>query len=392
MSDGSTIEWLNRPGTKPATWNPIRAHDKLTGKRGWFCVHVHGGCVNCYAEKRNINLGDSGGNGHAYIAQNIDKVDISLHEPTLLQPLKWRQPRTIFVCSMTDLYGAWVKDEWLDKIKAVQALTPRHTYIELTKRPERMREYLSAPEFRHRLIVAIRDLGKQHDALEQASGRRTITPAGIIGANAWAASENLAAAIPGSKPTLPLPNVWGLVSCSTQEDADKFIPILLNTPLAIRGVSAEPLLGPIDFTRLARAPDKYDREMPGFGNVTSFYLDALTGLNGITFPGNGNIPINAETSTGHGLNWVIIGGESGRNARPMHPDWARAIVSQCEAAGVAVFMKQWGEWAPYDRGRVDSANLATPKSLDTPMQAVGKKLSGRLLDGRTYDGFPETTP
>lgn len=120
MADGSPIEWLQRPGTKPATWNPIRAHDRATGKRGWFCVHVHEGCRFCYAERLNTKAGDTGGNGHAYIAQNIDKVEITLHEPTLLQPLKWRQPRTIFPCSMTDLYGPWVTDEWRPKQESNQ--------------------------------------------------------------------------------------------------------------------------------------------------------------------------------------------------------------------------------------------------------------------------------
>jgi hypothetical protein len=142
MADGSTIEWLQRPGTKPATWNPIRALNKFTGKRGWFCTHVHEGCRNCYAERLNVKDGDTGGNGIPYRAQDRELVDIILHDATLLQPLKWKSPRTIFVCSMSDLYGEWVTDEWLDKIKAVQALTPQHTYIELTKRPERMRAYL----------------------------------------------------------------------------------------------------------------------------------------------------------------------------------------------------------------------------------------------------------
>lgn len=320
MSDGSTIEWLQRPGTKPASWNPIVAwrdvpqpDGSVKRLRGWHCEHVHGGCEWCYAEGFNGRLGTR----LAYKPGLRKHISIELHEPTLLQPLKWRQPRTIFVCSMTDLYGSWVKDEWLDKIKAVQALTPQHTYIELTKRPERMREYLSAPG-------RATDINFQMDVITGPSIH-------------WE--------------DMPLPNVWGLVSCSTQEDADNFGPHLKVTPLAVRGMSAEPLLGPI------------------------------------TLPSE--------------LDWVIVGGESGPNARPMHPDWARSIRDQCEAAGVPFFFKQWGQHAPscYPANeppdvvhvRMDGSVQEFPIIDSFSMRPIGKKSAGRSLDGKEHSEFPSSS-
>lgn len=353
----TTIEWTRNPdGSKGKTWNPIRARNKETGKRGWFCAHVHEGCKFCYAERINIKAGDSGGNGVAYKAQNEALVEIYLDEETLLAPLNWKKPQRIFVCSMSDLYGPWVKNEWLDKIKAVQAETPQHTFMELTKRPERMREYK-----------------------------------------------------PGLPPW-PLSNVWGLVSCSTQEDADKFIPILLDTPLAKRGVSLEPLLGPIDLTRLCILPQK-----PGSVRA-GIHIDALHGRyceSGVAYTGDwdvsGPAPPDSERRK---LDWVIAGGESGtaeQDVRPMHPDWLHSLREQCASADVPFFFKQWGEWIPSTElrepwhfeaatvcsdGRVrewqdgyPAARLTDPHMCS--VRRVGKNRAGRNLDGAEHNEFPQ---
>jgi protein gp37 len=148
-----------------------------------------------------------------------------------------------------------------------------------------------------------------------------------------------------------------------QEEADRDIPKLLAVPARRRFLSMEPLLGPVDL-RLQRAATESDRQdMDG-------YCSHIT------------------TAAGAGLRWVIVGGESGAGARPMHVQWARALRDQCAAAGVPFLFKQWGEWAPYDRGAVDSTALATPGALDEPMARPGKKLAGRLLDGALLDGYP----
>lgn len=149
----------------------------------------------------------------------------------------------------------------------------------------------------------------------------------------------------------PWPNVWIGATICNQEEADRDIPKLLQVPAAVRFLSMEPLLGPVSLGR---------------------YFDH--GSLGVWKPG---------------VDWVIVGGESGSHARPMHPDWARSLRDQCSAAGVPFLFKQWGEWAPYDRGVVDSRVLATPGALDEPLGHFGKKASGRLLDGRTHDEFPE---
>lgn len=164
---------------------------------------------------------------------------------------------------------------------------------------------------------------------------------------------------------MPLPNVWIGATIVNQEEADRDIPKLLTVPAKVRFLSMEPLLGPVDL-RLQRPVREDDRQdMDG-------YCSHIT------------------TAAGAGIHWVIVGGESGPGARPMHPDWARSLREQCQAAGTPFLFKQWGEWAPYDRSRTNGAALATPYSLDEPLQHFGKKVAGRQLDGRTWDEFPQT--
>lgn len=165
-------------------------------------------------------------------------------------------------------------------------------------------------------------------------------------------------------------NIWFGVTAENQQTADERIPILLQIPAAVRFVSCEPLLSEIDFSHLPES--------------------------------------------GAELDWVIVGGESGPGARPMHPDWARSIRDQCQAAGVPFFFKQWGNWCPESGGYYDLKNVALfndeqngkqPIYLrdlepdrrdnwdeyqpgDTHMYRVGKKKAGRILNGRAWDEYP----
>ncbi len=148
-------------------------------------------------------------------------------------------------------------------------------------------------------------------------------------------------------------NVWLGATIVNQDEYDRDIGKVLRTPARVRFLSVEPMLGPIDMRMGGASLPDYSPHQP--------------------------LP---------SLSWVICGGESGPHARPMHPGWVRSLRNQCKAAGVAFHFKQWGEWAPYDRGDVDSASLATPRALDKPVQRFGKKAAGRQLDGRTHDGFP----
>lgn len=160
---------------------------------------------------------------------------------------------------------------------------------------------------------------------------------------------------------MPLPNVWLGATIVNQAEADRDIPKLLRVPAARRFLSMEPLLGAVD---LSPWLDIYQYEEGGtWGRRNIGHLHDM-------------------------LDWVIVGGESGPGARPMSIQWARSLRDQCAAADVPFLFKQWGEWAPYDRGIGDSKTLATPGALDQPMQHFGKKLAGRKLDGVQHDGYP----
>ncbi|HEX5321149.1 MAG TPA: phage Gp37/Gp68 family protein [Stellaceae bacterium] len=198
MADGTGIEWAD------ATWNPIRARDRDTGKIGWFCTHASDGCRFCYAETFNHRLGT----GIAYRAQDAARIEIFIDEKILAQPLHWHRPRKIFTLSMSDLFGEFVPDALIDRVFAIMALAPQHNFLVLTKRARRMREYVSDEQTPYRIA-------RESDALSSA------------GALEW-----------------PLPNCWKGVSVEDQPRADERIPELLATPAAKRFVSCEPLLGP----------------------------------------------------------------------------------------------------------------------------------------------------
>lgn len=332
MSDNSSIEWTD------ATWNPV------TG-----CSVVSPGCTNCYAMglagTRLRNHPSRAGLTIDTKAGPIWNGEVRLNEQWLTQPLKWKRPRTIFVCAHGDLFHESVPDEWIDRVFAVMALAPQHTFQVLTKRAKRMREYISAnPGFRIR------------DAMQSIRRQSVIEMS-------W-----------------PLPNVWLGVSAEDQKRADERVPELLATPAAVRFVSAEPLLGPIHFGYLGW-PNKESAKRTGYNALAGFFYE------------NGEITDRLPR-----LDWIIVGGESGPSARPMHPDWPRAIRDQCAAVGVAFFFKQWGEWSALPPGEgewpTDARTMirlckdGTKFKDGWPMQRVGKKFAGRILDGCTHDEMP----
>ena len=139
MADRTTIEWCRgEDGRLGATWNPIRARNLETDGIGHYCVHVSEGCRNCYAERMQPRFR----NFTRYAVQDRGKIELFLHDDALTQPLRWRKPRHVFVCSMTDLFLDDHADEWIDRVFAVMALCPQHTFQVLTKRPERMRKHM----------------------------------------------------------------------------------------------------------------------------------------------------------------------------------------------------------------------------------------------------------
>ena len=174
-----------------------------------------------------------------------------------------------------------------------------------------------------------------------------------------------------------MPHNWHFgVSCEDQKTADERIPLLLQTPAAVRFLSLEPLLGPID--------------------LDSEFDD---GLHALGCGDSGCDTCSEMPDGGRGIDQVIVGGESGPGARPMNPDWVRSIRDQCVDAGVPFFFKGWGEWTPTYHGNVTQTFRGYPKFEDVPandgtgthhrMFRLGKKAAGRLLDGRTWDEQPK---
>lgn len=379
MADKSKIEWTD------ATWNPI------TG-----CTLVDEGCRHCYAAHLITSWPAIGNHPSRQglarknaAGESKFTGEVRFNQQWLDQPLRWRKPRRIFVCAHGDLFHESVPDDWIDQVFAVMALSPQHTYQVLTKRPERAAKYLDG--------IGL-GLGRDERAAGIAIAAQDITriPDFHPAFDAFGDPEEPNATLRH----WPLPNVWLGTSISDQASADLRIPHLLACPAAVRFVSAEPLLGPVDLT----LDDLVCLPCPNSGD--GLRMDPTTGVYECCarcdYTGIGNE---------WGIDWVIVGGESGPHARPMHPDWARSLRDQCVAAGVPFFFKQWGEWelsldrdrddpdwrANYttdyvDRGKSRWLNLAGGQGFHGErfcvMRRVGKARAGRLLDGCEWNQLP----
>jgi len=312
MADKTKIEWTD------ATWNPVSG-----------CSHVSEGCRFCYAERESKRWGHT---NLPWTKEN-SAVNVEFHQDRLQQPLRWKRPRRIFVNSMSDLFHEQIDLITISEIFGVMAASSQHTFQVLTKRPERMQTILAMDTFRELVRIAAIELNDMHD-------------------DVW-----------------PLPNVWLGVSVEDQRTADERIPILLQTPAALRFISAEPLLAGITIEPYLGIQDEDGHDFPG-------------------------------------LNWVIAGGESGPHARPSHPDLFRRLRDECQEYQVPFFFKQWGEWAPvslfkiYRESRLCFVNRYTNEAhefeenpgigfdRESTMIRAGKKYAGNILDGRKWDEFP----
>lgn len=283
------------------------------------CTKVSEGCRNCYA----LTFAERwrGTPGHYF----ENGFDITLRPDKLNQPLLWKKPRKIFVNSMSDLFHESVPFEFIFAVWARMIGAPQHIYQILTKRPARMLEFF---KWNERQAVRVETY---------------------------------------------LPNVWIGVSVENQQAADERIPLLLKAPAAVRFLSCEPLLGPVNI-----APYLWD-----IGTWEPYESKSDHKLNGLY-----------SASMEDGIDWIIVGGESGNKARPMHPEWARDLANQCNSAGVAFFFKQWGQHIPYSQ-IPEGFEMSDEQRAECDTYPHGesfikgsKKMNGRLLDGREWNEMP----
>lgn len=330
MAD-SAIEWTGR------VWNPIAG----------CSIHTPG-CTNCYAMRMAARLEAMGQAAYVGLttktkAGPVWNGKVRLVESALTKPLTWRKPQTIFVNSMSDLFHEDVPFEWVDRVFAVMALTPQHTYQILTKRPDRMRAWLAekwqgTPAQRidfadgtHLDVPTGGETGRRYQ-VEQAC-EPFLQEFGLVDTTRdelWTADGSSKA----MQWSWPLPNVWLGASVEDQVRADE-----RQAPMA----------------EIAAA---------GWQTFVS-YEPALS---------------HVAWAGWEFLRWIICGGESGPKARWMHPICAREARDFCAEWGIAFFFKQWGTYAWVEKVEGDPSTL-------TPYRA-GKKAAGRLLDGRLHDDMP----
>ena len=271
MGDRTKIAWTD------SSWNPLRG-----------CSKVSAGCKNCYAETMAARFAGPGGPYEGTIEGRHWNGQIRLVPEHLDDPLRWTRPRKVFVNSMSDLFHDGVSFEYIAAVFGVMAVasaTRGHVFQILTKRPASMREVVTTLRGDPQAMV---------NALRSLSG--------------MVAEHHitfLSALVSGDPGALFPAHIY--VSAEDQATVDERIPLLLDTQAAVRGVSLEPLLGPIDF-----------RRVPGLNKAGSAGHDIVRNFH------------------------VIVGGESGPGARPCDVAWIRSIVEQCHIAGVPCFVKQLG--------------------------------------------------
>ncbi len=282
MAD-TNIEWATK------VWNPVRG-----------CTIVSKGCTNCYAMKQAHRFAGPGGKYKGLTKMSrggpVWTGEVRMVPEMLEAPLTWRKPQRVFVNSMSDLFHEDLLFALIDQVFAVMALCPQHTFQVLTKRPYRMRQYLSHTTGPDNLLTRVIHAAQ---GIKMPRGQRK--PDGL----GW-----------------PYRNVWLGVSVEDQATADERIPLLLETPAALRWVSYEPALGPVDFRPLMTRCPVHD------------------------FDGGFCV---GPCPTRRRIAWIVVGGESGPGARPFDVEWARSTVEQCKAAGVPVFVKQLGA-RPFEEG------------------------------------------
>lgn len=351
MSDQSKISWTD------ATWNPIRG-----------CTRVSEGCRHCYAERVAARFSGAGQPYEGLITLTVNgprwSGDVRFVAEHLADPIKWRKPRRIFVNSTSDLFHEKLANEQIAAVFGAMAACPHHTFQVLTKRAWRMRawfEWVTCARKPYGGLPVHDDHNHARSVCCRCAWMVPGMPDNHPGPIGLHPSDDV---LGFQKGPWPLPNVWLGVSAENQAAADERIPDLLATPAAVRWVSAEPLLGPLDFSP------------PG----SLGYLRAVRRGDLNTY--GDEILIDRP-----GLDWIVAGCESGPGARPADVEWFRELRDQCATAGVAFFLKQaarrFGEWTDWK----DVIGLG-PGSK----QKAGGVIELPYLDGVQHAAFPEVTP
>lgn len=275
MGDKTEIEWAD------ATWNPVRG-----------CSMVSSGCRSCYAMAVAYRFSGPGlpyeGLTHIAGGRPAWNGAIRLVPDKLDQPLRWRDPKRVFVNSMSDLFHEGVPFEFVAAVFGVMAAASKHTFQVLTKRPERMVEFFEALS---------------------PGGKHALDMIGSAAIGAGVCDTYFC----NDYPAWPPPNIWLGVSVEDQQSASRIVD-LLRCPAAVHFVSAEPLLGPLRLTE---------------------YMGDLGAVRPL------DVPVGAVMLL-EGVDWVIVGGESGANSRPCSVRWIRNIVQQCKILKTPCFVKQLG--------------------------------------------------
>lgn len=366
MSENTKIEWCDH------TFNPWEG-----------CQRTGPGCDHCYAEQHNarfgggvaVNFGPGAPRRRTSVANWRKPLKWNANACWFVQcnTCGWRgeskgatcsgchgcdtspaRPR-VFCASLADVFDNAVDPAWRADLFALILATPNLDWLLLTKRIGNVRGMLSELSHGNDPDLSLLDM-------------------------------------------MPLPNVWLGATITSKPEADRDITKLQEVPARVRFLSMEPLLGPVDLTQVMRRAES-GRGDPDSPDVWTYCDNALTGFRAHQCGGH--------TDPERAIDWVIVGGESGPGARPMHPDWARSLRDQCQAAGVPFLFKQWGHWQIASRanGHYDSdmarnsavwldhdGTTAKPSALGMTnayaMAPVGKKAAGRLLDGRTWDEVP----
>ena len=378
---GAGLDRRAREDWYDTSWNPTAG-----------CSAVSPGCDNCWAMRVAAQLARmSGATGARY--RGLTRMEragpawtgeVRVRDDLLTWPLFRRQPRRIAVSLMSDLFHEVLTTATIDRVHAVIAVAHWHTFLVLTKRSQRMREYYGDPQTPRRIAEEIDKFAPQIFASggsQTSPPRRTAVPPIPTSTRGTGRGRRLSTTrhwtvgfsrvryeTRGTTPARirpvglepwPLSNLWPGVSVEDQSRIER-IGDLLEMPAARRWVCFEPLL---------------DRVMPEAVPTGEGYFDALAGRH-YAIDGRGRI-VATQGPAWRPLDWVVASGEIGFGARPTQPDWLRALRDQCIVAGVPFFFRQWGEWAP-----------ASGEVPAQPLVRVGKRAAGRLLDGRSWDEMP----